>query len=498
MSITGLGGLSGMVSGMDTKTLINQLMQIESQPLYQMQQRKHVQDLKKGLYSEVNAALLALQSKLQALTDPAVINKKSVTSADAAVAAASISNAAQAVAGTYDVSVTNLATAFDWRTAAQTSATAALNLSGSFTLDVDGVVSQTIDVTTSDSLTSIASKINASLDASGNPMKVTATVVDTTLIIQAKDTGASHTVKIPGSGGTPNSIAQSLGLVDSTDTQLNVTKGTDASFSVNGISMTRSSNTNLTDVVSGLSISLLKSTSSTTFTVAQDVDSTKNSIREFVDQYNKVLDLLSTRLTEKKIPNARTDFELGKGLLNGDPTLISIQTELKNNIANMYSGSSIYKTLHDIGVQVDTTIDGGKSGKLMIDETKLSNALTRNPQEVMKLFFTDTNGNGRLDQSDVGAAAGVAATVYNKLDGATSSSTELYGNISTPKGLLPAMMTSIDRIMSDYDDKMESFTDRLEQRRRSLERQFSSLEVLLAQSQSQGNYMSQQLLAMNR
>ncbi|BCJ87871.1 flagellar filament capping protein FliD [Effusibacillus dendaii] len=491
MSISGLGGLGGLISGMDTKTIINQLMQLEAQPLYQMQQRQHIQDLKKGLYNEVNSALLALQSKVQALTDPAVMNQKAVTSADQTIVTASVASSGQPVAGTYNITVGNLATKFDWRSAAQTSATAALNLNGSFSVNVDGVTSQVINVTASDSLTNIASKINSALDTSGKPMKVSATVVNTTLIINATDTGSTHTVTIPGPGpGTPNSIAQSLGLVDASNNQLNVTKGVDASLTVNGITMTRSSNTNLTDVVSGLSLNLVKA-GTTTVTVAQDTDKAVKAVHDFVNQYNSVLDLLNTRLTEKTIQNPTTDAETRKGLLNADPTLLSLQTTLRNNVANMYSGSSVYKTLYSIGIQIDDSIDRGKSGKLTVDDTKLSDALKANPQEVMKLFFTDTNGNGRLDPADTGAAAGVAATLYNQLDNATNSNTQLYGGISASKGLLPAIMNSIDSIIKDYDNRISEFQTRLDMRRQSLEKQFSSLEVLLSQNQSQLSYFTQ-------
>ncbi|WP_018132186.1 flagellar filament capping protein FliD [Effusibacillus pohliae] len=508
MGITGLGGLGGLVSGLDSKALINQLMQIESQPLIRMKQQQHLLELKKGLYGEINSSLLALQSKLQALTDPAVIQKKKVTSSDATVATATVTNQATVTPGTYSITITQLATALTGRSADQTAkitnpTTGALGYSGTFNIVVDGVQSQTITINASDNLNAIANRINSALDNTASPqlMKIKATVVNNTLFLSTSETGSGHSVKIINDVSNIFG-AGNLGLVDAggnliPDSTNPDAVGKDAQFTVNGVAITRKSNTNLTDVINGVSLNLLKGTSATpgtaTLTIDADLDASVQAVKDFVNQYNSTLDLIQTRLTEKPIPNATSDVGMSKGLLRADSALIQIQSAMRSITGATYTGSTIYKTLYSIGIQVDEGGDYGKSGHLMVDESKLRDALTKNPTEVMKIFFNDTNGNGRLDPADTGSAAGFAATLYNKILLLTDTSTVNYGTTSAPNGLLPSRIDLLTKQMSDYDMRIDAFNRHLDMTQKMLERQFSALEVMLQQNSSQGAFLQSRL-----
>ncbi len=104
MSMLRLGGLT---SGMETQTIVEQLMVIERKPLEQLQKRQLQIELKKGLFSEINSSLSALSSKLETLFKTSTFNPMKVTSTDESVI--SVTSDDDAFLGTYGIKVNSLA-----------------------------------------------------------------------------------------------------------------------------------------------------------------------------------------------------------------------------------------------------------------------------------------------------------------------------------------------------------------------------------------------------
>lgn len=99
----------GGFSGIDTVSLIDQLMQLERQPEVLLQQRQQALGWTKNQWSEVSASLTALQSALKPLLDRNVLLSVAATSSDTSVASAKASPGA--VSATYHLTVDQLATA---------------------------------------------------------------------------------------------------------------------------------------------------------------------------------------------------------------------------------------------------------------------------------------------------------------------------------------------------------------------------------------------------
>ncbi|TCP57841.1 flagellar hook-associated protein 2 [Tumebacillus sp. BK434] len=501
MSISGLGSLGGLVSGMETKTLIEKLMLIEAQPLVKMQQQQKKTELRKGLYQEINSTLLKLRSKVEALADQQKVLAKKLTSSDEKVVTAKMANAGQIVSGDYSINVTQLATAWTAKSANITSfanpTTKELGWSGTFQIKyADSTatqISKDITIEASDRLTDIAAKINSALENStaNKSMKVKATVVDNTLIFNTTETGAASTVQIlndtSGIFG-----AGKLGMTNGNTTAASFTSavaGLNSEFTVNGVNIVRTKNTGLTDVIMGVDLTLLKQGEPTvSLKASADLEASQKVIQEFVDTYNSTMELLNARMNEQSVPDAKSDTLLSKGLLRGDSALSSIQSSLREITGKAFTGSEMFKTLNSIGITVDMS-DKGVAGKLTIDSTKLQDALTRNPNEVMKIFFVDSNANDKLDVNDDRVGNGLAGMMYSKLFMLTDSTKVTYGRTSGSKGLVPSRMELMDSQIKGFTDRMESFNRRLEMRRKTLEAQFTSMEMMMQRSNSAAGFM---------
>ncbi len=234
---------------------------------------------------------------------------------------------------------------------------------GSFQLN--GV---TIAYTTTDSVNSIISRINASTagvrasyDASTDKISLT-----------NNDTGN----KLITIGGDTGTLLSALNLTTPTQTP-----GSNALYSLdNGVTTRSSASNTVTDAVAGVTLNL-KSTSASqvTVTVAQDTGTTLQAVQSFVSAYNKVLDTIdkySAYDAEKKQAS----------LLTGDVTLMGMDRSLRSLVTSAATGLSStakYRSLADIGVSTGKIGSAvGTTTRLQLDAAKLTTALTDNPQAV--------------------------------------------------------------------------------------------------------------------
>ncbi|WP_418791017.1 flagellar filament capping protein FliD [Phosphitispora sp. TUW77] len=488
--------VSGLISGLDTDNIISQLMAVERQPINLMETRQHTYELRKSLWNEINSSLLSLKTKGEAIaTSEDLLTKKATSSDDTYFTAAAGSSAAD---GTYAIDITTIAKA--QRVNGTTQSAEALNLSGTFTIG-DGTYSSTIEVYATDTLSTIMSRINEAKD-DADPTKsldVSATIVNNTLVLQHKETGSANqlvltdTVNTAGSTGS-DEILESLGiLTDAKTIQDESQAAADAVFTVNGIAVTRSSNSGLTDVISGVTLSLKQEGVSGTLMVEKDVDAMVNSIKSWVEQYNSTIELLSTRLSEEVVKGAESDAMKSRGLLRGNSILSSTKSELRQNISSNIEGLTVYTNLSQIGIMT-TSSDYGKSGKLEIDETELRAALEANPEDVAKLFVNDEDldGDGEISSDE----QGVITRLESQLDYLTSTSTKTIGGVTVKAGVIQARIEYESAVISDLADKIADYEERLAKREQSLYAQFTAMETALSNLQNQASYLSSQLMSL--
>lgn len=99
----------GISSGLDTSTIVQQLMQVERQPLIQLQNKQLMVDLKKELLGEVSSSLSSLQSKISSFFSDSTWNLLTGSSTDEDIV--SFTTDEDSIVGTYEFSDIELATA---------------------------------------------------------------------------------------------------------------------------------------------------------------------------------------------------------------------------------------------------------------------------------------------------------------------------------------------------------------------------------------------------
>lgn len=198
---------AGLSSGIDTDSIINRLLQLEVAPIQRLQQQQQQISTRMEARAQLKSRLSSLSSIAGTLNTTSAFNTVAVSSSDTAVATATISG--EALPGNFSLSVSKLAQAHKIGSSAQSSASAAMSLTGTFIVN-----GKAVSVTSTDTLTNIAQKINNT--GSG----VTASIVDggtgnAYISLSAQETGASSKIQIADLSGT---IVSSLGLANGSTT----------------------------------------------------------------------------------------------------------------------------------------------------------------------------------------------------------------------------------------------------------------------------------------
>ncbi|HBD2748057.1 flagellar filament capping protein FliD [Campylobacter jejuni] len=197
----------------------------------------------------------------------------------------------------------------------------------------------------------------------------------------------------------PAKSKKGVGIIDSEDNPLHIQKAQDAKFTMDGIKMTRSSNT-ITDLGVGITLTLNK-TGEINFDVQQDSESVTKAMQDMVDAYNGlVLNL-----------NAATDYnsETGtKGSLQGVTEVNSIRSSI---ISVLFKTQSVDGTVEDTnGNKVSAKVmlslqDYGlsmtESGTLNFDSSTFESKMKENPDLTESFFsgitqYKDINYTGNL------------------------------------------------------------------------------------------------------
>jgi len=212
-----------------------------------------------------------------------------------------------------------------------------------------------ITIDSTDTLAKIATKINDADYADGNGMS--ATIVSGQLILTAENTGASYEIRASDLDGN---VLQSLGMLTTEGEFKNEMQvGKDATFTVNGIAVTRSSNSGLTDVISGITLNLASDAEgkSATITVTKTTTSAQDAVSKFVSLFND----LQTYLEGKTGVTATTEDDNGnltysRGALADDSIFRSLRSDLFAAAINEYDNEGIYSSLREIGITIDDSL----------------------------------------------------------------------------------------------------------------------------------------------
>lgn len=447
-----MASIDGLSSGIATGDLINQLMRLERMPQVRLQTERSKVVRTNSLYNEVNRQMAAIAAAAKAITGANGWDAAKATSSDTSRVAVTASATAPAASLTFTVD--KLAQAGSAVSANAVAGTDTVVAAANTKIYLNKGTDETeIDVGDG-KLSTVVAKINAAdagVTASAVNVGTDANGVDQyRLQVVSTTTGAASNVKVDdtaGAGGV-DPFTTSLGGIDPLVT------GVDAKLQVGGAggyTITRASNT-FSDVLDGVTFTLIKEDTATQVTVAVEGDT-----GAIADRVSKLVDAANAALSGMAKQQAYDVDTKTAGPLMGDSLVRRLRSDVVRAASDAVAGNAIGSPgLAGVAVQRD--------GTLKFDRAAFIEQYEKDPAAVQALLGSGTGVAGRLEKLAAAAKTQIDATVKARTD------------------RLPAM-----------DGRIASWDRRLEIREQTLRRQFEGMEVALGRMQQQSQWLNGQL-----
>jgi len=452
--------VGGIVTGLDTQSIVDALVQVERLPIDRLQNRQSGFQNKISALQELNTLLSSLQTDVQALKDTTnPFLGRVATSLNAEVATVRVTD--DSPLGSYSLEVTSLSKAQTLATVAGRIADTDTTAIGTGTLSIGIGAKTPVEIvvdSSNNTLVGIRDAIN--LANTG----VTASIVNDgtaspyRLVITSDSPGTDHAITLAVTGDGDGSDADDAGLSQLTSAHLaEVQAATDAQLSVNGIAVISSSNT-VTDAIPGATLELTGTTSGSPVevTIKESSSQVETALASFVDNYNKIVSFASQQ------NNLRSP-----GPLAGDFTLRSVSSRLSSLVLSFGAhGQTAIRALSDIGVRM------GDGGKLQFDPSIFRDAIREDANAVEQFL--------RGDGDDVG---GVFEDFFKAVEGFTDP---ISGAIHGRTDGLNANIKRINQQIDLAEVRLSAFEKRITT-------QFTNLELLMNDLQTQGTALADAL-----
>lgn len=453
-------GIDGMISGLDTTTLINQLMQAEAIP----------QALLKNKQTSTTTFVTALQS----------LNTKVASLADAATTATKPTSwqAYKATASASSVTATTTSTALPSELSFTVKSLASNQVSildfpgasGAFTgtpptftiSSGTGDVTARTNVTVTAASGSVEDVVKAINDTTAAGVKAVAVKVDGTYRIQLTGSGTGEAKAFEVFAGAAGSLTDASTSVPkddlraASDAAVLLWAGTGAETEVTSTSNTFS---NVLDGVS-FTVSALPKTDDppVTLTVARDDAAVKKLASGLVGALGVVFSEISSRTTTTTKTGDDGRTVVTGGLFSGDSAVRALSQQLQTAASYPVDGTSP----SEVGIVI------GRDGTFTFDDAKFTAALAADPAKVQKVVA------GLAER-----VADVAKKTSDKTDGS------LTRKVESQQGMV-----------KDLGDQIASWDLRLASRRAGLQKTYAALEVSLSGLKSQSSWLAGQLASL--
>lgn len=433
-----MAGMSvdGLVSGMDTTSLINQLMQAEAAPQTALKAKVTEGQAVVAAYQGLNSRFAALKAAADLLGKPEAWTAPAATSSSAKVAATAIATASS---GQVTFDVTALAKAHSVASGQfATLADVATQLPPVLTGTKNGVA---FTITSADNSTSgLVAAINAAKDVNGDALGVTASVLAVSpgqyrLQITATETGAADAFTVAGLG--PTTL---------------VRQGADAQVDLGGGLVVSSATNTFTDILAGTSFTVSALENGVTVTAAVDPKALADKVDKMVAAANAALADIS-RYTAYD-PTSRKG-----GALVGDSTVRQLSARTLGNVSTEVGSAG---SPGAAGIALD------RNGRLTFDRAKFLALQAADPAKAQELV------------------AGVAQRLGEVADGATDADS---GTLTLAAQGRTATVKDLGRRIDDWDQ-------RLALRKAALQRQFTAMETALSGLKSQSSWLAGQIASL--
>lgn len=511
--------LSGLMSGMDTESIISQLMEARQKKVDTVKKNQKKLDYKQNAWKDLNTKLKGLQTKyLSTMRFSSAYSKKTTKLSDSSVASIITGDKASNSVQTLEVKqlaktayltggeVTNTSGKSGGYTALTKMSDLGVEGEGNFKLTVGGEeknISFSSDTSISDLLNEFKSAgLNANFDEKSQR-----------LFISAKNSGVANEFSIEATGLESSKALSALGLMSDAQkteaaTKWNATnlkgnsstkvKAQDAIIKLNDAEFKNSTNT---FEINGLTITANKETKDgekITITTQDDTDGIYDMVKKFLKEYNSIINELDKlynaedskldpltddekyALSDKEVED--WENKLKSSILRRDENVSSVSAGLKDIMSSGISvgGKTLY--LSDFGIE--------KLGYFNApDNEKNAYHIDGDPDD------SDTSGNADKLKSMIASDPSTVIDFFTKL------SQNLYDKMSD-------MSKSVDGYRSYgsfYDDKKmktdyTDFTSKIADMEKKLNdyedkwyKKFSKMETAMAKMQSNTNAVTAML-----
>ncbi len=455
--------IGGLVSGLDTATIISQLMQLEARPQTMLKSRLSTEQKVVTALQGLNTKLAGIRTKAAELAKTTAWSPSKATSDNDKVLVTADSGAsATSLSFTVNSLATSARESFPTTGAAATKVMGA-NLSYEITY-ADGRPSETIS-TGDGTMQAITDEINRKQGVRATLVKVGDVNGTPTYQLQVSSTvtgsqsGFTFTQFDPAAPTTP--LPSPVAFMGE-DPAAPPPVGTDAEILLDGQTTPLSSRSNtITDLMPGVDVTLSVGAQGTsaTITVERDVASLSDSVKAMVDAVNAALGEIDTQTAYDPVSKKA-------GLLAGDSTLRTIRNQLLESV----SGGINQQSLAPYGIQTD------RSGRLVFDADKFKAAYTADP----------TGTAAKFAAPDPTAPAPVPAFAANLESLGKSFSDSLDGTVTQAIKSRQSGIKGMEDDIADWDVRLAA-------RQTTLQRQYTALETALGKLQSQSSWLAGQI-----
>lgn len=513
--------VSGLVSGLDTASIISQLMQVEAQPQTLLKTQMSTKQTSISALQDINSKFASLASKAHDLATAASWSPFTTTSSSADV---TVNAGSGATPATITVTVNKVGTPSTIDFGPHSLGDKIVNGTSTVYMHPTSGSGPDEKLDTGDgTVQGLVNAINASKSLRATLVQVKSGSYH--LMVTSTATGASSAFELTDGTNPIALTGTAAGLLQTGSS----TTGTGAEIIVGSDTIDQDSNT-FTNLMPGVDVTIgAQAKGDVTISVAQDAKTAAAAAQSLVDVANDILSAIDKQTSYDSTNKT-------SGPLAGDSTLRSLRSQVLDTVTNAADGRS----LASVGIQLD------RSGKITFNQDTFNSAYAANPANVASLLGDSSQWTGSGNPSLVAAtwrtqpgihaidfdasANPVSSTIDgggtlsgSLLSGASGSSADgLVVNVGSGavgtfnyypgfaarleamaqqasdayQGTLTTDIQGRQSSVSNMQDAISDWDVRLAAKQDALQQQFSAMEVALGKLQNQASWLSGQIASL--
>lgn len=447
--------VNGPGTGIDVQGLVKSLVGAQTAPKQaQINTQTKTTTTQLTSIGKIQAALDAFRGALTNMTQTVSFSGLSATMSDSKLAAVTLGPGA--AAGSYKLSVTQLATSSKVSSAVITGGDSKVINAGTSATSL--TISQSgkdygVSVPPGATLAQVRDSINAQYASVGLSANILTDSNGSRLVVSSSTTGAGTDITLKGDSGL-EAGATAVGSPPQ-----------NAKYTLDDTPQESTSN-NLTNAISGVSINLLAAstdiTAPSTITVAVNNATLKSAVKGFTDTYSALIKAVNT---ETQV-TTNADGTVTPAGLTGDSTVRGMMKSIQS-VMNSVTGTGAFKSLAQFGVTTDQT-----AGTLSVKDVTFDKAVLTNGSDLNSIFSGD---NGLLSR--------------------LTSVTDGYAQTAT--GVFASRSTTLQDNLKDLSNQQDALNTRSDALTASLTVKYNAMDALVAQLKSQSDSVMTTLNSLN-